>query len=458
MDRWKIAEIVEWLEPSCKVHWGKGKSGELRVRSFQHDSRKVQEGDLFFALRGERFDGHDGLLEVAQRGAIAAVVSEWRGSFDLWQQEGMTFIEVKDVQGALRQLARKVFSFRKQKAVGVTGSVGKTTTKEFIATLLQAGFDVEKTLGNLNSQVGLPLSLLNDMREEALFVMEMGMSQSGEISRLVAMAPPEIALVTRIALAHVAAFPDGLEGIAQAKGEILTHPKTQYGVIHAQAISFKGIAQRGSCKKITYGWKWEFPTADVVLNQEGTEYWIEEKKGGGSPRFVLPFSAPHLCENFLGAAVVCRLMGMEWSLILSRIDQLKTYKNRFEWVEKKGIRFLNDSYNANPCSMKAALDYFQGLQVSGRKGAVLGSMRELGAFCRDSHFELGQRAAEVFDYVICVGSECQPAVDCLKEKGRSIIFCNSFEEARGYLFDWIKSGDAVLLKGSNSHQLWKILE
>lgn len=458
MNRFTIIQIVEWLQPHCIMHWGKGKPVDLRIRAFQHDSRKILPGDLFFALKGERVNGHDCIPEVVQRGGAIIIISQWKECFSEWQSQGVFFIEVEDVSVALLQLASKFFSLRKEKTIGVTGSVGKTTTKEFIATLLQGSFDLEKTPGNLNSQVGLPLSLLNDMREEAIFVMEMGMSQPGELSRLVAMAPPDIALVTRVALAHAAAFPEGLEAIAREKGKILSDPATQYGVVNAQAMQFKGIAECGKSQKISYGWKWEFPQADFVLEQEGEEYWIEVRGGDISPRFTLPFSAMHLCENFLGATVVCRLMGMGWPLILSRVNQLKTYKNRFEWLERAGVRFLNDSYNANPCSMKAALDYFCELQESGRKGAVLGSMRELGVFCKKSHLEMGQWAAQGLDYVICVGSECEPAVEYLRKKGNPVIQCTSFEEARSHLLDWVQPGDVVLLKGANSHQLWKILE
>lgn len=445
MNTYHLRQIAAWL--------GTPVQRDGLIRLFQHDSRLVQPGDLFCALKGEKVDSHFFLKEVAEQGALAAVVSTTYQGEDY----GLQLLAVDDVIEALHQMAKGAFRLRKTRVVGVTGSVGKTTTKEFIATLLEGQFSVAKTPGNANSKVGLPLSILNSLGTEEVFVEEMGMSSFHDIERLIAIAPPEIALVTKIALAHAAFFSEGLEGIARAKAEILSHPQTKLGVINAQAIRFSSMQQTGTCDRISYGLKEEFPEADYVLETVGTEYQIVEM-GQRSPLFTLPFQATHLCENFLGAAAICRKMGMSWDQITAQAQKLKVYKNRFERLEVKGIIFLNDSYNANATSMKAALRNLPTPSPGGRRIAVLGSMRELGDFCETSHREVAEAAVEVVDHLICLGQECKPIVEYFNQRKKPVEWMESLAQVRSRVFDLAQPGDVVLLKGSNSHQLWKVLD
>ncbi len=445
MNAYDLFQIAQWLQLSVRRN--------RLIRSFQQDSRLVQEGDLFFALKGERVDGHAYLKDVAARGALAAVVSkEYQG-----ESYGLELLAVDDVIESMHLLAKEAFRLRKTRAIGVTGSVGKTMTKEFAAVLLEGQFVVGKTPGNANSKVGMPLSILNSCVDKEVFVMEMGMSAPGEIQRLIEIAPPEIALVTKVALAHAAFFLDGLEGISRAKAEILYHPKTKLGVINAQALGFDPMQTAGTCQKLSYGLKEEFPEADFVLEKIGASYQVIEKEGR-SPLFRLPFVATHLCENFLGAAVICRNMGMGWNLIIAQAQKLKTYKNRFELIEVDGITFLNDSYNANAISMKAALRNLPLPQRGGKIIAVMGSMRELGTFCEISHRQVAETALDVVDHLICLGNECKPMIDYFHEQNKPVEWMTSLSEVRSRVFNLAKPGDVVLLKGSNSHQLWKVLE
>ncbi len=188
MSAYDLSHVAKWLNQSVEKN--------SKVRFFQHDSRQVQAGDLFFALKGEKVDGHDYIKDVAAQGAIAAVVSKDYAGED----GGLHLFYVDDVIAALHQLATQAFAQRSTRVVAITGSVGKTTTKEFAATLLEEQFSVAKTPGNANSKVGLPLCILNGAGDEEVFVMEMGMSAPHEIECLIAIAPPEIALVTKIAL------------------------------------------------------------------------------------------------------------------------------------------------------------------------------------------------------------------------------------------------------------------
>ncbi|HEX4840153.1 MAG TPA: Mur ligase family protein, partial [Rhabdochlamydiaceae bacterium] len=207
---------------------------EKEITGFCFDSREVKKGDLFFALKGAHFDAHGFLKEVASRGAVAAVVD---ASY-LGENFGLPLLKVQDVVEALHQLAKTVQALRHQRIVAVTGSVGKTTTKEFIATLLSQKYTVFKTPGNNNSQVAFPTAILNADGKEEFFVAEMAMSAAGQIRKLVDIAPPEVAVVTKIGHTHIEFFADGFEGIAAAKAEILSHPKTAHAVLNRQVLSY----------------------------------------------------------------------------------------------------------------------------------------------------------------------------------------------------------------------------
>ena len=254
-----LVQIGKWLD--CPV------SQDGFVLGYKQDSRLVEEGDLFFAIQGEKVDGHVYLKEVAKKGALAAVVSAAYSGDDF----GLRLFRVEDVRAALRRLAEQVHQQYPCRVIGVTGSVGKTTAKEFIAELLGGCFRVNKTPGNANSQVGMPLSLLNAKGDEEVFVAEMGMSQPGEIARLVAIAPPEIALITKIASSHVAFFADGLQGIALAKGEILSSPKMRLSVMNAQVVPFFSSVKEVSSNLI-YGVGEEL--SDFKLRKAVEGYWV----------------------------------------------------------------------------------------------------------------------------------------------------------------------------------------
>lgn len=445
MREFHFAQITQWLEGKP---WGSGK-----ILNFQHNSQEVSTGSLFFALKGEKSDGHQFLCEVAKKGAVGAVISkEYRG-----ERFGLQCVEVDDVLLSLQQLARQVHMTRSTFVIGVTGSVGKTTTKEFIAALLGFKFRVGKTPGNANSQVGVPLSLLNSRGDEEVLVLEMGMSQPGEIRQLVQIAPPDGVVLTQIALAHAAFFPGGLEEIASAKAELFSHPDTKWGVLNQQVLGFRAPCLVGGFKKISYSLASVSKTAKAVLYSDSQEYYIGEGSTR-SPQFSLPFNASHLCENFLCAALVAREMGMEWPEIIEQAQHLQPYKNRFELTEKGGVMFVNDSYNASPTSMKAALANLPSPKEGGKRIAVLGAMKELGKFTEEAHFDVGKSAIGKVDHLICLGQECQPMVEVFKEKGIPVELFDDLSEVKIKVRMLAKRGDVVLLKGSNSKQLWRVLE
>jgi UDP-N-acetylmuramoyl-tripeptide--D-alanyl-D-alanine ligase len=444
MAEFDFAQIVQWLGSEMRV------SG--RVGGFKQNSHEVVAGDLFFALKGEKVDGHTYLKEVAEKGAIGAVVSkDYRG-----EEFSLNLIRVDHVLSSLQGLAKTVHGRRSVRVIGVTGSVGKTTTKEFIATLLEGKFQVGKTPGNANSQVGIPLAILNSEGNEEVFVMEMGMSMPHEIEKLIDIAPPEISIITKIALAHAAFFPDGLEGIAAAKAEILSHPTTRLAILNHQVALFPSL-QQVNCLKMTFGLEEDGKGSDFVLCRESVNFYVKEK-GERTLPFALPFTASHLCENFIGAAAVARALGMGWSEIIAQVQKLTVYKRRFERVEKEGITFINDSYNANSTSMKAALSNLP-IPAAGKKRiAVLGAMKELGAYTEQSHYEVAIIALSYVDYLLCLGEECITMVDLFQKAGRPVEHFLEFDSIKTRVFELAEKGDVVLLKGSNSKKLWQILE
>ena len=422
------------------------------ARGFKQDSRDILPGDLFFALKGERVDGHSYLKEIALKGAVGAVVSkEYRG-----EAFGLTLFPVDDVLASLHKFAKTVHASRQIKVVGVTGSVGKTTIKEFIATLLEGKYRVHKTPGNANSQVGVPLSILNSDGSAEIFVMEMGMSLPNEISKLVDIAPPDVSIVTKIALAHVAFFPDGLEGIARAKAEIFSHPHTKIGICNTQVSQFSS-STTGSCMKMSYCLEGENQECDFTLCREGDNYYAKEGEGRTSA-FVLPFSASHLCENFMGAAAVARAMGMQWSEIIPQIPKLTVFKRRFERVERDGIVFINDSYNANATSMRAALTNLPQPAAGKKRIAVLGAMKELGEHTEQSHRDVALIALEHVDHLLCLGEECLTMVEEFEKANKPAEYFDALEGLKMRVMDLAEPGDVVLLKGSNSKKLWLVLE
>lgn len=415
------------------------------------DSRQVQPGDLFFALKGQRTDGHLFLKEVALRGACAAVVQ--RGCAPSVAE--LPLIYVEDVLRSLQGLAGEELAAMGCRVVAVTGSVGKTTTKEFLATLLGTRYRVAKTQGNQNTQIGVPLSILGSRGDEELFVVEMGMSGPGQIARLVEVAPPDVALITKIALSHAQSFPEkGLQGIAEAKAEILSSARTKHAVIAAQAWQFAAVQRRCACEKTTYAVAVQ--NADVQLWQEEGGFVVKEgERTIGCCSLPFP-EALHLCENFLGAAVGAHLLGVPWEEILHAARQLTPYQGRCSTRSQGGILFIDDSYNANPESMRSALCSLRAMRTEGRRIAVLGAMKELGPFCEESHREIGRLAAQVADLLLCYGRECLPMLEIFAQQGKGAHYFEELSQMQASLMRIAQPGDLVLVKGSASNQLQRL--
>lgn len=416
------------------------------------DSRLVKPGDLFFALPGNQTDGHQFLQAAALNGASAAVVHlDYRG-----QDFGLPLLHVSDVLAALQLLAKTIIKSSKAKIVAVTGSVGKTTTKGFITSLLQHKFKVTSSPGNSNSQIGLPLAILNHVTlDEEIIVLEMGMTEKGQITKLIDIAPPHIAVVTMVALVHAAYF-DSIADIACAKGEIMTHPRTELGIYHRESDINRALSTSGSCEKKSFSTT--STDSDYYLYSDGKKIKID---GFGKSPVVLPLldvPGAHNYHNFLAAVAVAKHLGMSQEEISQAQKKLELPERRLQFVNKHGAIFINDAYNACELSVKAALDTLPVPLHGGKKIAVLGGIVELGKFSVDSHRAIGEYALDCVDDMYCFGDDCKPILDSWKKANRPVIWTQERSEIIAALREKLQPNDVILLKGSRAKGVWKVLE
>lgn len=396
---------------------------DLPINQHVADSRLVEAGDLFYALPGERTHGVHFLQEVRERGAFAAVVpQEYEGP-----DYGLVLLRVHDVLSTLHDFAKATMAQRNATVIGVTGSVGKTTTKEFIRTILAQKFTVFATVGNQNTQISFPLSLLNYSGLATHFVLEMGMTEKGNIARLVNILSPHIVVMTPIGHVHFAQFSDITE-IAQAKAEIFT-PSTEFALVHEKAAQFSPVQE--ACPENTQ----VYPT---------NSHWLKD----------CPFTESHLQENCVAACKLAEYLGMSRHDIQRAFPYLRPFNHRFEKHVIRGVTYIDDAYNANYTSMAAALE---NLPDGERKIGVLGAMGDLGTMSYTLHAKLGETARKHLDYLLCIGKECEPMVDLFKEQGIGVEWFSSYDEMRKRIQTLVKKGDVVLIKGSNYHKLWELL-
>lgn len=409
------------------------------------DSRKVKRGDLFFALPGARVDGHDFLQMAAANGAVSAVVKAGYSG----PNYGLDLVFVPDVLEALQDLARKTLQLKGTKVVAITGSIGKTTTKDFTAALLGSCFTVAKTPNNYNTKATLPLTIL-EAEDEELIVLEMGMTHEGDIARLISIAPPEVAAVTTVAFQHANNFSDGLFSIAKEKGSIFSHPKTKVGVVHKDIAHFKEVCAIGPCQKVSFSLTDK--TADYYLEGSATVY---ERGTAIEIPINLPVR-PHY-QNFLAACALARAMGVSWEKIVQVAPNLKLPPMRFERVEKRGVIFINDAYNANPDSMKAALQHLPEPKKGAKKIAILTEMNALGSHSEEGHAMVGEVALKHVDLLFCLGKHCEVIKNIWSKQGREVTLCQNKEELSHKLKESACEGDVVLLKGARAYSLEDLL-
>lgn len=412
---------------------------------FALDSREVKKGDLFIALEGERVDGHDFLEEAFANGASAALIKKG-------VHTSFPHFAVDNPVLALQQLATDELAKRGQRIIAVTGSVGKTTTKEFLFDLISGSFSIAKSPGNRNSQVGLPQSILEADPEAEFLLLEMGMTDRGHIEKLVSIAPPEIAIITKIGTAHMDLL-GSQEAIAHAKGEIFSHSLTKLAVLAAEDLEkFPFLRKKTNAEFSTFSKN----NGDLTFSSNKSEV-ILTFPNHEKITCILPFATTHFHYNFAGAALVAFHLGVSPEEIVQRAGSLKGFKRRFELVEKEGVSFLNDCYNANLEAFAAAMENLPA-NIRGKKIGVIGHMPELGCFSEQAHRELASIIAPHFDFFLCIGEQITPTVEELEKKKKNVEVFATFSDLEHRFSQVASSGDFAYIKGANTLQLWRLAE
>lgn len=430
----------------------------LSFNKFNIDSRLTESGELFFALVAAR-NGHDFVPFAAQKGASGAVISQKIAPPD----KKIALIQVKDTLKALQKLARNVLSEHPVKVIGITGSTGKTTTKEFAFSLLSRSFNVLKSERNFNNHLGLPLSLLKLENHHKAAILEMAMSAPGEIRALTRIAPPDIAVITNIKPVHLQFFKN-IEEIALAKKEILDGTKKSgTAVLNGDDSLIKKIAEDWKGKMLLFGLSKECDIRAQNIQKMGWEgLSFELIYGKKKKKIGLPFFYESNLYNFLAAAAVGYALSVPIKSILPQVHTLKPLPMRGTLIHlRKNIKLLDDSYNSNPTALESALKGLADL-TSKRKIAVLGDMLELGEKEVEFHIRAGRQAAESgWDVLVTVGSLSQHMIEGALSSGLKKDQTYSFkdsEEAAKEIWSLIKEGDCILVKGSRGIQTEKIVE
>lgn len=419
------------------------------ICAWSTDSREPQAGVVFVALRGERFDGHDFVAQALAQGAMAAIVDHEVSGADGLQ------IVVPETLAALQQIAAAARKKWKRPVIAVTGSAGKTSTKEAIAALLGAGLVVGKTVGNLNNHIGVPLSILRIVDDAEAAVLEMGMNHAGEIARLCEIGQPDVGVVTNVGMAHIENF-EGIEGIAAAKAELI-HGLGPAGVAVLNADDPRVAAMRREGKVESFGLSEAAKTRAVKVSysSSGAEFEINGQ------RFHAKVPGRIGVLNITAAVAVARMWGIPLRQMAEAAEQIVMPKMRQERLEYHGMVIWNDCYNSNPDAVKAMLDVLRDT-AKGRRIAVLGEMLELGHWAEPLHREVGDYAVQSgVSVLLGIRGAARFSIESAMKAGlssRAAYFFESPEEAG----DWLKRealpGDSILFKGSRGTKVELALE
>src|SRR6266487_2605414 len=426
------------------------------INKVSTDSRRIKPGELFVALRGENFEGHDFVEASAKAGATGALVDfNWAGSVP----NNFALLRATDTLQAYQTLAANYRRSLALKVLAITGSNGKTSTKDFAASVLGRRFRVTKTEGNFNNHVGLPRTILEATSEHEVAVWEIGMNHPGEVAPLAKIAAPDAAIITNIGVAHIE-FMGTREAIAKEKGGLAEAVAAEGAVmLNADDPFSKDIAARTSGRVIFAGTKdGSINAIDIQQSADGSEFTILE--GAHQCRAQLPVPGLHMVQNALLAVAAGRAFGLSLEEAAAGLASAPLAKARLQIKEINGVQFLDDSYNANPDSMKAALQTLVELDTDGKRIAVLAEMRELGEETRRDHEEVGQAAAAFgIDHLIGIGEMgaviSRAAENAGLEKSATV---GSTSEAAESLLNIAAPGDLVLIKGSRLARTENVIE
>jgi len=446
------------------------------LRGFSINSRTIQGNEVFVALRGPNFDGHAFVSNALERGGAGAIVSlsAFREREAQWHHrlKKHFFIVVEDPLLALQTTAgwhRRRFSMP---LVGVTGSNGKTTTKEMIAGILSRRGPVLKNEGNLNNHIGLPLSLLRLKEGDRAAVLEMGISRKGEMETLCEIAEPTVGLITNIGPSHLAGL-ENLKGVAREKTRLFQSIEGSGGtaVINRDDAWLRPWASRlSSCRTFGFESPSDVRATDLEETVSGMTFHLHLNwEGGGQQRVSLSSPGRHQVVNALAAAAVSSVLGVGLEDICEGLQDFRPPANRGEVIIRQGVHILFDAYNANPASVEAGLEmlvsYRRATKAGGKKGrkiAILGDMLELGDLTESAHFDVGVRTAEIgLDCLISVGKWAEKTAEGARHGGLSndcISIHRDLESVQRAMRKALRAGDCILIKGSRGMKMEGLLD
>jgi UDP-N-acetylmuramoyl-tripeptide--D-alanyl-D-alanine ligase len=452
-----LGQIADWIHAEGEFDtsaWALG---------YSIDSRTIGADELFFAVRGERVDGHDYIEQALADGAVAAVVSmRWLKPAAVDEARLLRVPETESdcVLGSMQKLANRVRQEWGGRVIGVTGSAGKTTTKECVAQVLGAKFKVLKTEGNFNNHFGLPLQLLRLEPKHEVAVLEMGMNHTGEIRALAKIAEPDWAVVSNVAPVHLEFFEDGIEGIARAKYELVESlPDDGVAVLNGDDERVAAFGRGMGKRAVLYGTQPGLAVRAVEIEEAGFEGTRFRVGAGGKMRMIhLRLMGRHNVLNALAAIAVGLRSGMELAECCAALEQMRSTEKRGNVVEWRGAKIVNDCYNSNPKALESMIEALRSTAAK-RWIVVAGEMLELGEDGARLHAECGAFAAKAgVDLLVGVRGLAQELVNAARIGGAKAVFVETPETAGEWLRENLRKGDVALLKASRGVRLERALE
>ena len=456
------ARSLKFVAGACDAEIISG-SPDAELKNVCTDSRAVKVGEVFFAIKGEKFDGHEFISEVCAKEVGAVVLEKSRvGSLKSKVPSGVGLLAVDDVRVALGKLAaayRREFSLP---VIAVGGSNGKTTTKELVASVLRQKFATLWSEASFNNDIGVPMTLLRLEKKHQAAVLEVGTNHPGELAALVKLIAPQFGIITSIGREHLEFFGD-VAGVAQEEGSLAELlPVAGKLFLNGDSEWTDKIAARTKAKvvRIGLGEKNDWRAKKIRLDKSGATFQVEcvEKDFAGEWRVNL--LGRHQAVNAMFAIAVGAELGLGRAEIGRGLAECQPQKMRMQFWEANGVRVLDDAYNANADSMRAALETLCGLPLQGRRVAILGDMAELGAATEAAHIEIGKYAAELkIGQLFTVGKNSAATAKAARDGGLTrVIEFPDVEAAVKVLKNFLKPGDVVLLKASRSSRLERIAE
>lgn len=456
MEDFSLQEVItatngEWL--------GNSDPAQILPKGGERDNRTLKKGELFFALPGERVDGHQFIDAALKNGASAGIVSrQWFETQKTRPSKPLIVVESPErAMGDVARAYRKKFDIP---VIGITGSNGKTTTKDMVAAVLKTQYNVLVTEGNLNNQLGVPLTLFRLNKQHEVAVIEMGISDFGEMRYLCNIAQPTIGIITNVGPTHLE-FLGSVEGVAKAKGELLEYlDESSMTILNLDdlLLSKERVKVKGRLLGFGIERNSQFRGEGLSLNQERRGHFTLQ-----GHFFQLTVPGRHNVYNALAAATAGVALNVPLENAAQALANFEPTKLRSQVLSQNGVHLINDTYNANPASMHAALDVLADIEIpkGARRIAVLGDMRELGDITDQAHQDLGKEAASKSDVLFALGDHAHRVIEAAQEAGLSSATSYAFTDSKkliATLKDFITPGDTLLIKGSRGLAMENIVE